>query len=60
MQEDLKRIYKCKGGVSVISTKNKTLEQIIKEVGKVIHKKEYIALDLQARIKSIKEGLYKC
>ncbi len=60
MQEDLKRIYKSQNGMTMICTKNKKLEQVIKEVGKVIHRKEYKELNLHVRITKIKKGIYKC
>ena len=60
MQDDLKRIYKAQDGMSLIYTKNKKLEQVIKEVGRVIHRKDYKELNLHMRITNIEKGKYKC
>lgn len=61
MQNDLRRIYASQaGGVTIINTKNISTERIVKEVGSVIHRKQYKELNLHRRLVDIKEGRFKC
>ena len=59
MQKTLKRIYSSPK-VSVVDTKNRNLENVIKDVGRIIHKEEYKEINLHLKLMNIKNGRFKC
>ena len=59
MQDALRNAYKYPG-ISIIETSEKTLEEVVKKVAKIIHIEEYKGFDLEQRLKKIKRGRYKC
>lgn len=60
MQDILKRVYRFKGKTSFVESKNRPTEQIVKEVGKIIHKEDYKEVGLHRRLMDIKNGRFKC
>ena len=49
-QESLRQIYGAGEGVTVIDTQGLTLQQVVRQVAKVIHRDTYVETDLSARL----------
>ena len=59
MENALKGIYKS-SNLSIVNTRNKSFANVIKEVAKIIHKQDYVTIDLHQRLVKIKGGKFKC
>jgi len=59
MQEALRKVYNYPG-ISIVETSDKTLEEVVKEIARIIHVGDYKDFNLEQRLKKIKGGRYKC
>jgi hypothetical protein len=59
MQKTLEKIYKSPK-VSIVGTKGKSLERVVKEIGGIIQNPGYEEFNLHRRLLDIKGGRYKC
>jgi len=60
MQEALMRIYGFRGGVSIVDTRRKSREEVVKKIARIIHTMEYKEADLHTRLSNVANGRYKC
>ena len=58
-QEMLKRVYGGgKPGVSIIDTREKSIWQVAKEIARIIHRNDYVEVNMQKWLDEIEEGSF--
>ncbi len=60
MQKTLSRIYHSRKGMSLVDTRRKSKEEVVKEVAQILHSQVYEEVDLHSRLADIANGRVKC